>query len=439
MQKKIAVIGAGLAGCEAVWILSKNGIYVDLFEMKPLKFSEAHKSPDFSELVCSNSLKSLNPLNPSCMLKDEMSKLGSIVMKSAIKFKVPAGESLAVNRQFFSKYITETICNSPFVHIFHGEVTSLPEGYNYYIIATGPLTSEGFTNFLQTLFVDSFLYFYDAIAPIIDAESIDMSKAFFGSRYNKGGDDYLNIPLTKEEYYQFINAIKEAEKVPFRPFEKELFYEGCLPIEVLVKRGDETLAYGPMKPVGFDAAKAGFKPYAVVQLRKEDKEGTAFNMVGFQTRLTISSQEKVFRLLPGFKNAIFLRYGSIHRNTFINAPKFLLPTLNSHNYKNIYFAGQITGVEGYLESAACGVMAGYFVLCEVKGVQPIIPPTTTAIGALLSHLQRDVGNFQPSGIHLGLFDKSLMPKEANKKLWVKEQELKDFEKWLREIEKVIIF
>jgi len=439
MKFKIAIIGGGLAGCECAWFISKNAIPVDLYEMKPKKYTEAHRSPYLAELVCSNSLKSINPLNPSFLLKKEMEELSSIVMESAWKHKVPAGESLAVERDCFSKYITQKLKESAYINIIHEEVAQLPEHYDYYIIATGPLTSPSFSSTLSTLFGSELLYFYDAIAPIIDGDSIDKSKAFFGSRYDKGGDDYLNIPLTKEQYYKFIEEIKKAEKVKLRPFEKERFYEGCLPIEVLVERGDETLAYGPMKPVGFDPNKIGFKPYAVLQLRKEDPQGTAYNMVGFQTKLTIKEQERIFRMLPGLEKAIFLRYGSIHRNTFIDSPSILNKTLNAKKYENIYFAGQITGVEGYLESSACGILAGYFLVAKLKGFEPIIPPKTTALGALLGHLQTEVKPFQPSGIHLGLFDKTGMTKKYDKKLWVKEQEVKAFHIWKESILKQVVF
>ncbi len=439
MNLKIAVIGGGLAGCESAWFISKNAISVDLYEMKPKKYTEAHRSPYLAELVCSNSLKSINPLNPSTLLKREMEELGSIVMESAWKYRVPAGESLAVERDSFSRYITQKLKESAYIKIINEEVTYLPEHYDYYIIATGPLTSLSFSNTLSALFGTEPLYFYDAIAPIIDGDSIDKSKAFFGSRYDKGGDDYLNIPLTKEQYYKFIDEIKKAEKVKLRPFEKEKFYEGCLPIEVLVERGVETLAHGPMKPVGFDPNKIGFKPYAVLQLRKEDPQGTAYNMVGFQTKLTIKEQERIFRMLPGLEKAIFLRYGSIHRNTFIDSPRILNKTLNAKTYENIYFAGQITGVEGYLESSACGILAAYFLVSKIKGFEPIIPPKTTALGALLGHLQTEVRPFQPSGIHLGLFDKTGMPKKYDKKLWVKEQEEKAFQSWKDAILKQVVF
>ncbi len=439
MKSKVAIIGAGLAGCEVAWLLGKNGVYIDLFEMKPLKYSPAHKSPYFAELVCSNSLKSINKYHPSSMLKDEMKALGSIIMESAYKNRVPAGESLAVDRDRFSRYITERLRTLETVNIIKKEVQEIPEGYDFIVIATGPLTSESLAESLSKLLGDNFLYFYDAIAPIIDADSIDKSKVFSGSRYERGGDDFLNIPLTKEQYFNFIEALKVAEKVVLRPFEKEKYYEGCLPIEVLAQRGDLTLAYGPMRPVGFDDRKIGFKPFAVVQLRKEDEEGTAYNIVGFQTKLTIKEQEKVFRMLPGLEKAVFLRYGSIHRNTFISSPKYLLPTLNLKDMPGIYFAGQITGVEGYVESAGCGIMAGYFLLCKIKDIPVMIPSSKTAIGAMLSHLKSENRPFQPSGIHYGLFDKRDMPKNVDKKIWIKNNEEESFKAWFEEITKHFIF
>lgn len=439
MKRRIAIIGAGLAGCESAWLLGKNDISIDLFEMKPAKYSPAHKSPNFAELVCSNSLKSTNIFNPSFMLKEEMKMLGSIVIESAYNNRVPAGESLAVDREKFSKYITEKLISFKNINVIHEEIKNIPENYDYIIIATGPLTSEPLAESLTKLFDNNFLYFYDAIAPVIDGESIDRSKVFFGSRYDRGGDDFLNIPLTKEQYSNFVEALKYAQKVVLRTFEKEKYYEGCLPIEVLAQRGEQTLAFGPMKPVGFDEKKIGFKPYAVVQLRREDKEGTAYNMVGFQTKLTIKEQERVFRMLPGLEKAVFLRHGSIHRNTFIDSPKYLLPTLNLKNKPNIYFAGQITGVEGYIESAGSGIMAGYFLLCQLKNIEPIIPSTKTAIGALLSHLRTEIKPFQPSGIHLGLFDKSEMPKKIDKKQWIKENQEKSFKAWIAQISNYFIF
>lgn len=434
-NKPVAVIGAGLAGCEAAWLLVRNGIPVDLFEMKPDRYSEAHVMPGFAELVCSNSLKSMSPGTPSAMLKAEMAGLGSIMMAAAAGTQVPAGEALAVDRTRFSELVTAMLTKEPLLAVRHGEADALPEGYDRYVIATGPLTSETFAEEIGRLVGGGdFLYFYDAIAPIIDADSIDGSRVFFGSRYGKGGaDDYLNIPLTEEQYRSFVAGLLDGQKVPFRPFEKERFYEGCLPIEVLAARGPETLAFGPMKPVGFTEAEAGFRPYAVIQLRREDADGTSYNMVGFQTRLVQKEQERLFRTLPGLEHALFLRYGSIHRNTFIDAPDLLGPALNLRSRPEVYFAGQITGVEGYVESAACGIMAGLFVLGDIKGCAVPAPPRTTAMGALLSHLATEQRPFQPSGIHMGLFEKERLRRKADRKAAVHAAEQLAFARWSDEL------
>ncbi|MCX7991320.1 MAG: methylenetetrahydrofolate--tRNA-(uracil(54)-C(5))-methyltransferase (FADH(2)-oxidizing) TrmFO [Proteobacteria bacterium] len=436
---KIAVIGAGLAGCEAVNLLIKNNFSVDLFEMKPKKLSPAHKLPTFAELVCSNSLKTTRDTHPQGMLKYELLKLNSVILSKAQLAKVPSGDALAVDRVLLSKLVTDEIMKMKNLRIINKEVEELPQGYDYYIIATGPLTSESLSEYLASELLGSeSLYFYDAIAPIIDAESIDMSRTFFGSRYDKGGDDYLNIPLTKEEYLKFIDALRSAEKVPLRSFEKPRYYEGCLPVEVLAERGIDTLAYGPMKPVGFDERKIGFKPYAVVQLRREDKEGTAYNLVGFQTKLTIKEQERIFRSLRGLERAVFLRYGSIHRNTFIDAPKHLNITLNLKGRENIYFAGQITGVEGYVESIATGLLSALFLIFRIKNISPVIPSARTALGALLSHTQREITPYQPSGLHLGLFLKEDVPKKLKEER-ILENERKDFDIFSEEIKNFISF
>ncbi len=356
------------------------------------------------------------------MLKKELQELDSIIINTAYNCRVPAGLSLAVDRYCLSRAVTNKLLSFPNLTFLSREVKELPDGFDYYVIATGPLTSEPFAKYISSLIGDDFLYFYDAIAPIIDADSIDMTKVFRASRYGKGDDDFLNIPLRKEEYLSFVELLKTAEKVVLRPFEKEIFYEGCMPIEVMAERGVDTLAYGPMKPVGFDCSKIGFEPYAVVQLRSEDKERTAYNMVGFQTKLTYKEQERVFRTLPGLENVRFLRYGSIHRNTYVDAPKVLLPTLNLKTKETVFLAGQITGVEGYVESAATGLVAGIFILSEIRGVTPPEMTQKFALGALLSHLRTEKTPFQPTGIHFGLFDKSGCRKKQEKKQFVYEQE-----------------
>lgn len=430
---KIAVIGAGLAGCEATYFLLKNGFIVYLFEMKPYNFTEAHKLPSFAELVCSNSLKSLVEGTPSYMLKKELEELNSIIISSAYKCRVPAGLSLAVDRISLSEEITRQLHSFNNLTIQYGEVFSLPPGFDYYIVATGPLTTPLFTAHLSSLIGGDFLYFYDAIAPIIDAESIDMSKVFRGSRYKKGGDDFLNIPLTEDQYTTFVHDLRGAEKVLLRPFEKEIFYEGCMPIEVLADRGLNTLAYGPMKPVGFERELFGFEPFAVIQLRSENKENTAYNMVGFQTKLTYKEQERIFRKLPGLENAEFLRYGSIHRNTYVNAPKILSPDLHLNGNDKIYLAGQLTGVEGYVESAAIGLLAGLFLTARIKGVKLPELSSKCALGALLSHLKDSKEPFQPSGIHYGLFDKVSCKKKSEKKEFIYRQERSFFAEFISEI------
>lgn len=436
---KIAVIGGGLAGCEATDLLIKNNLSVDLFDMKPKKLTPAHKMPTLAELVCSNSLKTMRENHPQGMLKKELLFLKSLILTKALLAKVPSGDALAVDRKILSKLVTDDLMKRKNLKIINQEMEKLPEGYDYYIIATGPLTSEKFANYLsQDLLGSDSLYFYDAIAPIIDAESIDKSKVFYGSRFNKGGDDYINIPLTKEQYYLFLDNLREAEKVSLRDFEKPKYYEGCLPIEVLAERGDDTLAYGPMKPIGFDEKKIGFKPYAVVQLRKEDKEGSAYNIVGFQTKLTIREQERVFKLLPGLERAIFLRYGSIHRNTFINAPNNLNITLNMKNNEQVFFAGQITGVEGYVESIATGFLSAFFLILKIKKIPPILPSRRTALGALLSHIESELKPYQPSGLHLGLFLKDKLPKKQRDTA-ILEKEEEDFNKFMEKIDKIISF
>lgn len=436
---RIAVIGAGLAGCEAVNLLLKNNLTVHLYEMKPKKFSPAHKLSTFAELVCSNSLKTMRETHPQGMLKYELLSLNSIILSKALLAKVPSGDALSVDRVLLSKLVTDELMTKKNLEIITEEVDKLPEGYDYYIIATGPLTSENFSRYIaDELLQSDSLYFYDAIAPIIDAESIDKSRVFFGSRFNKGGDDYLNIPLTKEAYFNFLTNLRKADKVPLREFEKPKYYEGCLPIEVLAERGDDTLAYGPMKPIGFDEKKIGFKPYAIVQLRKEDKEGTAYNIVGFQTKLTIKEQERIFRLLPGLEKAVFLRYGSIHRNTFIDAPKHLNITLNLKDKENIYFAGQITGVEGYVESIATGLLSALFLIFNIKNIEPVIPSRRTALGALLSHIETKISPYQPSGLHFGLFLKDPVQKKLKEKA-IFEKEREEFCLFLSKIKEIIFY
>ena len=433
MTVEVKIIGAGLAGSEAAWYLAKKGISVILYEMRPHKFTPAHKTGYFAELVCSNSFRSDDETSGPGILKREMRMMQSIVMEAGDKLRVPAGQSLAVDREKFSKYITEKLQNMDNVKIMREEVTRIPDPP--VIIATGPLTSDSLIEELKKIIGENFLYFYDAIAPIVDADSVDMSKAFWANRYNKGeSEDYLNCPLSEEEYSQFVKALLEAEKVPYHDFEKGKHFEGCLPIEEMAERGTDVLAHGPMKPVGLIDPRTGKRPYAVVQLRKENSEGTAFNIVGFQTKLTYTEQDRVFRLIPCLKNAEFLRYGSMHRNTYINAPEVLDNFLRIKN-TDITLAGQITGVEGYIESATTGIIAGYYLKkLYFENIAPLIPPPTTATGALLSHLRKKQPDFQPSNINFSLFE-PLPIRIKNKK---KKRELysrrafEDFKKWLKE-------
>ena len=412
-EKQINIIGAGLAGCEAAWQLAIRGIKVKLFEMKPKRFSPAHKSEKLAELVCSNSLRSNQLTSAVGILKEEMRMANSLIIKAADNTKVPAGKALAVDREAFSSYITEKVSKNPNIELVREEITSIPsEGIT--IISTGPLTSESLSKSLREIIGEDYLHFYDAIAPIVLADSINMNIAFKASRYESGDNeegDYINCPLTKEEYDRFVTELLKAKKVPLKDFEKAAYFEGCLPIEVMAERGPETLRFGPMKPVGLKDPRTGETPYAVVQLRMEDKEGTMYNMVGFQTKLTYPEQKRIFRLIPGLENAEFIRLGSIHRNTFVCAPKVIDETLKLKNIPNIFLAGQISGVEGYVESTAMGFIAAINVWQIINNKKLVIPPKTTAHGALIHHISKaNPKTFQPMNVNFGLF------KRLNKKL-----------------------
>lgn len=401
----ITIIGAGLAGCEAAWQAVRRDCPVRLYDMKPAKFSPAHTSPLFAELVCSNSFRSNDTHSAVGLLKEEMRRLGSLIMDAALATNVPAGKALAVDRERFAGFITDRIENHPLITVMHEEISEIPlPGDELVIIATGPLTSESLTESLTALTGSDNLSFYDAIAPIVSAESLDRSIIYQASRYDDGPGDYLNCPMNEDEYTVFINAMKEAEKVPLKSFEGKQYFEGCLPVEVMLERGDNTLRFGPMKPVGLPDPRTGKDPYAVVQLRMEDKEGNYYNMVGFQTKLTYPGQKRVFKMIPGMAEAEFTRLGSIHRNTFICAPKTLSSTLQFKNRPDLLLAGQLTGVEGYVESTAMGLVAGMNAARIEKGKKPVVPPADTAIGALISHLTRtEPDRFQPSNINFGLF------------------------------------
>ncbi len=403
--REIEIIGGGLAGCEAAWQAAKSGCAVRLYDMKPHRFSPAHSSPLLAEMVCSNSLRSDAQNSAVGLLKEEMRRLSSLIMLAATETAVPAGKALAVNREDFSQYITEHLEKHPLVEIVRQERTEIPPpSETPIILATGPLTSESMTDSLVQLTGRERLAFYDAIAPIVDAESLDMSIVYLKSRYDDGPGDYLNCPMNKEEYFAFITALKEADTVPLKAFEEVKYFEGCLPIEVMVARGDNTLRFGPMKPVGLDDPRTGRWPYAVVQLRKENKQGTLYNMVGFQTKLTYGEQKRIFRMIPGLEQADFARLGSIHRNTFVCAPELLEPTLQLKSRPDLFLAGQLSGVEGYVESTAMGLLAGINASRMVKKQSLLIPPPTTALGALITHLtQSDPKHFQPSNVTFGLF------------------------------------
>ncbi len=403
MSVTVNVIGAGLAGCEAAWSLARYGINVRLYEMKPRKFSPAHKYKGFAELVCSNSLKAARLESAAGLLKAEMEMLGSLTVPCAKENSVEAGGALAVDREKFSDAITEIIRTNPLIEVIEGEVTELPEGIN--IIATGPLTNGAMADIIKELCGEG-LSFYDAAAPIVTYESLDKEKVFFASRYDRGDDDYINCPMNKEEYLEFYNALISAERVQLKDFETHPFsvYEGCMPIEVLASRGVDTMRFGPMKPVGITDVRTGKRPYAVVQLRRENKEATLFNLVGFQTNLKFGEQKRVFSMIPGLENAEFMRYGVMHRNTFINSPELLNCDFSMRNNGNIYFAGQITGVEGYMESAASGLIAGTAAARKILGLELINLPRETMLGALTSYISDSFnsGKFQPMGANMGI-------------------------------------
>lgn len=417
MKPKIRVIGAGLAGCEAAWQAARLGVEVELYEMKPIKFSPAHKSENFAELVCSNSLRSNQTSNAVGLLKAELSKMGSLIMEAAYATEVPAGSALAVNRDEFSAYITDKIKNNKNIKIINEEITDI-KGEDITVIATGPLTSEKLSFAISELTGGDELHFFDAAAPIIDASSVDMEHAFFASRYGKGEPtDYLNCPMTKEEYDNFYNALINAPLAPLKQFDRELqedltVFEGCMPVEVMAKRGYDTLRFGPMKPVGLPVPATGEDAYATVQLRRENKEGTMYNIVGFQTHLTFAAQRDVFGMIPGLQNADFFRYGVMHRNTYLNSPRLLTEVYSMRDNPKLFFAGQITGVEGYVESTSSGFVAGLNAALSALGRELTVFPDTTEIGALARYVSEGgvSSSFQPMNANFGIlrpFDKKI--------------------------------
>lgn len=401
-QQAVNVVGAGLAGSEAAWQLAKRGIKVNLFEMRPVKQTPAHHTDKFAELVCSNSLRGNSLTNAVGVLKEEMRRLDSVIIRSADDCAVPAGGALAVDRHEFAGLVTDRVKNHPNVTVINEEVSEFPEGPT--IIATGPLTSKALSEKLQSLTGEDYLYFYDAAAPIIEKESIDLDKVYLKSRYDKGEAAYLNCPMTEEEFEAFYEALVQAETVPLKEFEKEIYFEGCMPIEVMGQRGKKTMLFGPMKPVGLEDPKTGKRPYAVVQLRQDDAAGTLYNIVGFQTHLKWGAQKEVIRLIPGLENAEIVRYGVMHRNTFINSPRLLLPTYQYKEREDLFFAGQMTGVEGYVESAASGLLAGLNAAHYVMGKELVTMPSETAMGSMARYITTaNPENFQPMNANFGIF------------------------------------
>lgn len=433
-DKEIHIIGGGLAGCEAAWQAAKTGCRVMLYEMKPELFSPAHKSQNLAELVCSNSLRSDSLENASGVLKEEMRRLGSLIVEQAEKTRVPAGGALAVDRERFSENITKKLEGHSGITVVRGEVKQLPRDKTV-IIASGPLTSDCLAADIKKITGDEFLYFHDAIAPIIEADSIDRKKTFAASRYDKGEADYINCPMSKEEYFRFIDELNNSEKVPLKDFETLTPFEGCMPVELMAERGVETLAHGPMKPVGLIDPDTGLQPYAVVQLRQENREASIYNMVGFQTRLKWPEQKRVFAMIPGLKNAVFARYGSLHRNTFIHSPEILKTNLQAKKMPNVFFAGQITGVEGYTESTSTGLVAGISASRYVMGLDTEAPPRTTVTGGLISYITDiTVKKFQPMNANFGILPslEQRVPKKIRKKLYG-ERALADIESWKKSL------
>jgi len=423
-ETKIRIIGAGLAGCEAAWQAAGLGVNVELYEMKPKKFSPAHHKDGLAELVCSNSLRSNQLSNAVGLLKEELRLLGSLIIEAAYATEVPAGSALAVNRDDFSEYITEKIKNHPNITLINEEVTEIDTDI-ITVVASGPLTSEPLARTISDMTGGGELHFFDAAAPIIDFESINMSRAFFASRYGKGDPtDYLNCPMTKDEYDAFYNALVEAEVAPLKAFDKELqedltVFEGCMPVEVMAKRGYDTLRFGPMKPVGLPTPDTGEDAYATVQLRRENKEGTMYNIVGFQTHLTFGAQKRVFGMIPGLENAEFFRYGVMHRNTYLNSPTLLTPTYSMRTAPSVFFAGQMTGVEGYVESTSSGYVAGINAAMLALGREQIVFPRETEIGALAHYVSEGgvSSSFQPMNANFGIiapFEKKVKGGKRNR-------------------------
>jgi len=436
--KKIKIIGAGLAGCEAAWQCARRGVEVELYEMRPVKSTAAHQTDKFAELVCSNSLKSESENTAPWLLKEEMRLAGSLLINLAQETSVPAGHALAVDRDIFAARVTEVISAEPLIKVMREEVTCIDENDGITVVATGPLTSDSLSKEVARLSGSDHLFFYDSISPIVEADSIDMSRVYMAARYNKGTADYINCPFTKEEYDVFYDALIAAQSVDGHEWEKLAYFEGCLPIEEIGRRGRDTLRFGPMKPVGLDDPRTGRWPYAVVQLRQENLRADSYNLVGFQNHLKYGEQARILRLIPGLENARFLRYGQIHRNTYINSPTLLRETLQMKQHPNVLFAGQISGVEGYVESIATGLLVGMQASALALNMEPVAPPRATAFGALVNYIcHAEAKHFQPANITFDLLlplDEASRRRIRDKKqrhAMVCERALAELDGWLR--------
>jgi methylenetetrahydrofolate--tRNA-(uracil-5-)-methyltransferase len=441
-ETAVRIIGAGLAGCEAAWQCARRGIEVELYEMRPRRTTPAHRTADFAELVCSNSLKSNSEFTAPWLLKEEMRRADSLLMDIARHAAVPAGHALAVDRAIFAAQVTEAVSHHPHIKIIREEVTTVDENAGVTIIATGPLTSDSLANDIARLSAHAgahvpHLFFYDSISPIVDADSVDRSRVYLAARYGKGSADYINCPMSREEYDRFYDALLAAESVEGHDWEKLNYFEACLPIEETARRGRDTLRFGPMKPVGLVDPRTGQRPHAVVQLRQENLRADSYNIVGFQNHLRFSEQDRVFRLIPGLENARFLRYGQIHRNTYLNAPALLTPALQMKAHPRVLFAGQISGVEGYVESIATGLLAGLHAAALARGADPLPPPRPTAFGSLVNYLtQSDARDFQPANITFDLLpslEKNIRDRAVRHRLQC-ERALAEMEAWLGEFE-----
>jgi methylenetetrahydrofolate--tRNA-(uracil-5-)-methyltransferase len=435
-MKRVKIIGAGLAGSEAAWQCARRGVPIELYEMRPVRSTPAHQTSDFAELVCSNSLKSESDNTAPWLLKEEMRRAGSRLIEIAKECAVPAGHALAVDREQFSARVTEAISREPLIEVRREEVTEINQD-TLTIISTGPLTSDALSREIATLSGSSHLFFYDSISPIVEADSIDMSKVYLAARYDKGTADYINCPMSKEEYDRFYDALISAESVEEKDWEKLNYFESCLPIEEIARRGRDTLCFGPMKPVGLRDPRTGRPPYAVVQLRQENLRADSYNLVGFQNHLKFGSQAEVMRLIPGLESARFLRFGQIHRNTYINSPTLLTQTLQMKEHSSILFAGQICGVEGYVESIATGMLAGIFASQIIAGDTPVVPPRASALGSLLHYITHaDPKRFQPANITFDLLpplEKKIRDRQQRHKLQC-DLALGEFDKWRRKAE-----